>query len=80
MVKVSQNTILTTPEVAIQQMSLQIFKEREKIISDLKGKKVGVKTSKGVQNGVFLGADNTHFTIKIEDNTRKANLKNIILY
>ena len=78
MVKVSQNVILITPDVAMQQMSLQIFKEREKIISELKGKKVGVKTSNGVEHGTFLGADNTHFTIKIDDSTKKYKLKNII--
>tara|TARA_A100001015_G_scaffold316676_1_gene431649 strand:+ start:2718 stop:2960 length:243 start_codon:yes stop_codon:yes gene_type:complete len=80
MVKVSKNVILLTPEVAIQQMSLQIFKEREKIISDLKGKIVGLKTLKGVENGTFLGADNTHFTIKMGETTKKSLLKNILIY
>ena len=77
MVKISKNVVLINPELALQEMSLQIFKQRQKIIEELKGKQIKVKTKQGMVTAIFLDADMTHFIVKIGGKNKKMKLNSI---
>lgn len=80
--KYSSESLLKNPEKSLQQFSIDIFVQREMILSKLKDKRVKVllKDDK-IRDCIFINADLTHFTYKLLDETksRKTLLRNLIL-
>ena len=78
----SRGTLLKNPENTLKQFSFEMMIQRQKVINNIKNKKVKVMLkNKEVKECYFQDADMTHFTYKFseEDSPKKTLLKNLIL-
>jgi len=73
--------ILKNPVNIINKFSIELFKKREEINEKLKSTSVMVKIKEDEHKKcTFLNSDNTHFTYKLEGDTkiRKASLTKLV--
>jgi hypothetical protein len=78
--------VIKNPEQTIQKVTIDLYREREKLIDRLKNKKIEIATSKTTKEcGTFVSADLTHFTYYPENHetlksrAKRSLLQNLIL-
>lgn len=70
-VQVGAKTILDTPEAVMQQLSLRVFQRRDKLISELLGKRVSYELNGKVCSGTLERIDgSTAYVLEDGERTR----------
>ena len=82
----NRKDVIKNPEYTIQKVTIDLYREREKLIDRLKNKKIEIATSKTTkEGGTFVSADLTHFTYypenheKLKLRAKRTLLQNLII-
>lgn len=77
--KTTTQTLLLSPDLVLQQVSLNIFKRRENAIRDLVNARVTYDTKRGKMSGTLEGIDDLHAIVREGSTLHRVHLNRIDL-
>ena len=76
-VQVGAKTILEMPEIVMQQLSLKLFQRRDKLISELLGKRITYELNGDIYSGILERIDGSTAYILENGNRSRVSVKRL---